>query len=109
MPKLGIHPAVWKSVSTTSLLPLRMVRLIFYLTAKAMEHLYSHSYLWPESNEEAPSDLLLMLRNDGGPLYGIMRRMGYHLDKCNAARSHQFDEMKALQGMFTRLHCDTNV
>jgi hypothetical protein len=74
-----------------------------------MEQLYSHSYLWPESNEEAPSDLLLMLRNDGGPLYGIMRRMGYHLDKCNAARSHQFDEMKALQGMFTRLHCDTNV
>jgi hypothetical protein len=75
-----------------------------------MEHLFSHSYLWLDASEEREdlneegTDLLQMLRNDRGPLYGIMRRMGYHLDKYNAARSHQFDELKAIGGMFHLVH-----
>ncbi|GAB5593905.1 E3 ubiquitin-protein ligase bre1 [Umbelopsis nana] len=66
--------------------------------SKAMEHLFSHSYLWSDTDEEASSNYMKMLRTDGGPLYGIIRRMGYHLDKYTASRLHQFDDFKAIGG-----------
>jgi hypothetical protein len=69
-------------------------------TAKDMEHLFSHSYLWSDSDEDSSSNFLKMPRNEGGPLPGIIRRMGYHLDKHNAGRAHKFDEYKEIGGLW---------
>lgn len=97
-----IQPAVliYVCIGLEAVSPTLYHFLTIKTTAKDMEHLFSHSYLWSDSDEDSSSNFLKMLRNEGDPLPGIIRRMGYHLDKHNAGRAHKFDEYKAIGGLW---------
>lgn len=59
------------------------------------EKLFSYSYLWSDADgDNASSENATMLRKESGPIHGIIRRMGHHLDKQFASRTNIFEDYK---------------
>ncbi|CAM0143098.1 unnamed protein product [Umbelopsis sp. WA50703] len=62
---------------------------------QVFEKLFSHSYLWSNAGDDGASpEHSDMLRKEAGPIHGIIRRMGHHLDKQIASRTNLFEKYK---------------
>jgi hypothetical protein len=69
--------------------------MTYLLVAQVFEKLFSHSYLWSNAGDDGASpEHSDMLRKEAGPIHGIIRRMGHHLDKQIASRTNLFEKYK---------------